>query len=111
MVRHVPTLMLLLCCIVTVGGYPGFAQDAANGRKVVSKVTPQYPTLARDMRISGNVRVEAVVTPSGKVKLVEVKGGHPLLAQAAADAVSRWKWEPASQESRERVELKFLPEQ
>jgi len=103
--------MLLLCCIVMVGGYPGLAQDAESARKIVSKVTPQYPRLARDMRISGNVKVEAVVTPSGKVKLVEIKGGHPLLAQAAADAVSMWKWEPASRESREPVEVKFLPEQ
>jgi len=109
--RPIPTLILLLCCSVMVGAYPGFAQEAETGRKVVSKVTPAYPSLARDMHISGNVRVEAVVAPSGKVKLVEIKGGHPVLAQAAADAVSRWKWEPASRESRETVELRFIPSQ
>jgi TonB family protein len=63
------------------------------------------------MHISGNVKVEAVVAPNGKVKLVEIKGGHPVLAQAAADAVSRWKWEPADHESREPVEVKFVPSQ
>jgi TonB family protein len=93
------------------GSQAGSAQEAEAARKVVSKVSPLYPALAREMRISGNVRVEAVVAPSGKVKSVEVKGGHPVLAQAAADAVSKWKWEPDSRESRELVELKFLPTQ
>lgn len=93
------------------GAHFGFAQDAETPRKVVNKVLPQYPAWARELRVSGTVRVEAVVTPSGKVKLVEIKGGHPVLAQAAVDAVSKWKWEPASHESRESVELKFLPVQ
>jgi len=93
------------------GSQAGSAQEAEAARKVVSKVSPLYPALAREMRISGNVKVEAVVAPNGKVKLVEIKGGHPVLAQAAADAVSKWKWEPGSRESRELVELKFLPAQ
>jgi TonB family protein len=78
-------------------------------RKVVNKVVPQYPVLALPSRLSGMVRVEALVSASGKVKSVEIRGGHPLLAQAAAAAVSQWKWEPAGSESRETVEVKFLP--
>lgn len=108
MVRCVPKLVLLLC-IVVLGNHNGVAQDAGAGRKVVSKVTAAYPALAREMRISGNVRVEAVVAPNGTVRFVDVKGGHPVLAQAAVDAVSKWKWEPANRESREPVELKFMP--
>jgi TonB family protein len=110
MARHILTLMLLLSCTVAAGGRLGFAQDAETARKVVSKVNPPYPSLARQMHISGNVRLEAVVSSNGKVRLVEIKGGHPVLAQAAVDAVSKWKWEPASQESRESVELRFLPQ-
>jgi TonB family protein len=62
------------------------------------------------MALAGIVRVEAVVSPDGSVKAVAVKGGHPVLAQAAVNAVRKWKWEPASQESREAVEVKFSPE-
>jgi hypothetical protein len=41
---------------------------------------------------------------------VEVKGGHPVLAQAAAVAVNRWKWERASRETKEPVEITFPPQ-
>jgi hypothetical protein len=40
--------------------------------------------------------VEAVVAPDGSTKAVKIKGGDPLPAQAAHDAVQKWKWTPAS---------------
>jgi TonB family protein len=87
-----------------------FAQEITDAnRKIVVKVVPQYPNLARAMRIQGNVRADVLVAPDGKVKSVEVKGGHPLLAQSAQDALRQWKWEPASHETHESVELKFTP--
>jgi len=111
MVRRVVALTLVISCVVLVGVIFGFAQDAGAARKVVSQVSPAYPALARQMHISGNVRLEAVVAPDGKVKSMNIKGGHPILVQAATDAVSKWKWEPAKDESREPVELKFIPAQ
>lgn len=86
------------------------AQDSAGKRRLVSRVVPAYPALARGMALAGTVRVEALVLPDGSVKTVNIKGGHPVLAQAAAVAVSKWRWEPAPRESREPVELKFDPE-
>jgi outer membrane biosynthesis protein TonB len=62
------------------------------------------------MALEGIVKVEALVAADGSVETVDVKGGHPVLAQAAANAVRRWKWEAASHESHELVELKFAPE-
>jgi len=59
------------------------------------------------MKISGNVKLEAIVAPNGSVKSVEVKGGHPLLAQTAQDAIREWKWEPTSHETHEIIEVKF----
>jgi TonB family protein len=87
-----------------------YAQENAEaGRKVVAKVIPQYPGLARSMRIQGNVRADVLVAANGKVKSVEMMGGHPLLVQSAEDALRQWKWEPTSHESHEIVELKFTP--
>jgi outer membrane biosynthesis protein TonB len=51
-----------------------------------------------------------VVASDGSVKAVDVRGGHPVLAQAAASAVRRWRWEPATRETHELVEVKFSPE-
>ncbi len=62
------------------------------------------------MALAGIVRLEAVVSPDGSVKAVGVKGGHPVLAQAAVNAVRKWKWEPAPHESHEMIEVKFSPE-
>lgn len=85
-----------------------WAQDSApGGRKVVSRVEPQYPNIARAMNIRGSVRLDALVAPNGSVKSVEVKGGHPTLAQAALDAVRHWKWEPAAHETHELIEVRF----
>ncbi len=62
------------------------------------------------MALEGIVKVEAVVAADGSVKAIDVKAGQPVLAQARANAVRRWKWEVASRESHEIVELKFAPE-
>jgi len=111
--RHLLAVVLTLCGIATVPANSTFAQEdqSESARKVVKTVTPRYPSLATTMHLSGVVRVEAVVTENGTVKTVEIKGGHPVLAQAAASAVSQWKWAPASHESRESVQVKFIPQQ
>ena|ERR1700759_2282051 len=84
------------------------AQDAVDsGRKILLKTPAIYPTLARSMNIHGIVKVEAQVAPNGAVKNVEVKGGHPLLTQSAVTAVGHWKFEAASHETRELIEIKF----
>jgi TonB family protein len=86
------------------------AQESSEGvRKLVVKIMPQYPSTARSFHISGTVKVDALVAPNGTVKSIEVKGGHPLLAQSAENAVRHWKWEPAAHETHETVELRFNP--
>ena len=87
------------------------AQSADNPsvRKVINKVVPAYPNMARSLNLSGTVRLEALVLANGKVKSIEVKGGNPLLAQAAQNAVREWRWAKAEHESTETVEFKFMP--
>jgi len=62
------------------------------------------------MNVVGTVRVVVVVAANGKVARTEVVGGSPLLAVAAVDAISKWKWIPASEETKEMIEIKFKPE-
>src|SRR5277367_117352 len=73
-------------------------------RKIISRVVPVYPELANKMQIRGTVRVEAVVAPNGKVKFTQVVGGSPVLAKAAIDAIEKWKWVTAPQETKELIE-------
>jgi TonB family protein len=74
---------------------------SASDRKVKSKVNPSYPELAKKMSVSGSVKVELTVAPNGSVKSVKVIGGHPLLVDAATDAVKRWKYEAGPDETTE----------
>ena len=85
------------------------SEQSENTRKVVNRVVPQYPALARTMNLKGQVRAEAIVAPNGTVKSVEGKGGHPVLVQAAQNAIRQWKFEPASHETRENITIQFNP--
>jgi TonB family protein len=101
----------LLVLFGLVHSSPSCAQQepADSGRKVVSRVIPNYPEMARTLNIKGIVRAEALVKPNGTVRVVDVKGGHPLLAQAARDAIYKWKWEPTAHETHEPIEVRFDP--
>jgi TonB family protein len=78
-------------------------------RKVKSKVAPVYPDLARRMNITGTVRVVVVVSSNGTVKSTKLVGGHPIPVSAAMNALKKWKFEPAADESTGLVEFKFQP--
>jgi TonB family protein len=90
---------------------PVLAQDdQASKRKLVTRVVPSYPDLARRLYLRGKVKVEVIVTPGGSVKSTHVIGGSPLLTRAAVDAIEKWKWAQAPEESKELIELTFHPE-
>jgi TonB family protein len=78
-------------------------------RKVKSRVAPVYPSLARQMNIAGVVKVQVTVAPNGTVKATKLVGGHPLLANAALDAIKKWRFDTASEETTGIVEFKFDP--
>ncbi|HEY4710902.1 MAG TPA: energy transducer TonB [Candidatus Acidoferrales bacterium] len=86
------------------------AQDAANDamkRRVRTKVEPQYPATAKQMNISGRVKLEATISADGRVVSTRVVGGSPFLVNAALDALKQWRFEPASRESTEIFEFDF----
>jgi protein TonB len=62
--------------------------------RVVNQTRPVYPPLARQARIQGTVRLEAVINKEGFIEELTVVSGHPLLIQAALDAVSKWQYQP-----------------
>jgi len=62
--------------------------------RLQNKVSPVYPALARQTRISGTVRLHAIIAKDGTVQQLEVVSGHPLLVQSALDAVRQWRYQP-----------------
>jgi TonB family protein len=109
--RKTGVLLAVMAVAAGVGVTGLRGQDAATEivRRAKSKVQPVYPELARKMNLSGTVKVEVVVAPNGTVKEAKVVGGHPVLANAALEAVKKWRFEPAAMESSGVVDFKFEP--
>jgi TonB family protein len=76
-------------------------------RKVTKKVMPVYSLIAKKARLTGTVKMLALVSPDGSVKSVHVLGGNALFVGAAEEAVKQWKFEVAPKETTEPVSLKF----
>lgn len=112
-VRKAGLLFAVAAMVVGTATYAVRAQvtDSDISRRAKAKVAPAYPDLARKMAITGTVRVQIVVAPNGTVKDAKVVGGHPLLANAALDAVKKWRFEPAVVETSGVVDFKFEPRQ
>jgi protein TonB len=93
----VRTAILLLFALAAAG----FCEDGAKKltraealSAAVSKVEPEYPPFARQLKISGEVDLEAVVAEDGSVEKVNVVSGNPVLTKAGAEALVKWKFKP-----------------
>lgn len=65
--------------------------QAAN---LVSQVAPVYPQLAKQARIQGTVRFNTTIAKDGTIENLQLVSGHPLLVQAAQEAVKQWVYKP-----------------
>jgi protein TonB len=64
--------------------------------RLIQRVLPDYPPLAIRMRISGVVRLHAIIGTDGRVRELRVMEGHPVLVAAAVQAVRQWLYRPAA---------------
>lgn len=62
--------------------------------RLLRNVQPQYPLLARETRTQGTVVLDCIIDTQGNVTQIKLVSGHPLLVQAALDAVRQWKYQP-----------------
>jgi protein TonB len=53
-----------------------------------------YPNLALRARIQGSVQLSAIISKDGSIENLKLISGHPLLVQAAIDAVRQWHYKP-----------------
>jgi TonB family protein len=65
-----------------------------SGGALVHKVQPIYSTQARSLRLQGDVVLEATINEQGQIEDLKVVSGHPVLAEAAKNAVSQWRYTP-----------------
>ena len=68
--------------------------SAIQASKILRQVKAPYPPLARQARIVGSVRFEAVIGSDGRIQNLHLISGHPLLVAAATQAVEQWVYSP-----------------
>jgi TonB family protein len=61
-------------------------------KAAISKPQPEYPELARQLKLWGDVDINAFVSEEGTVERVEVVSGNPVLAKSAQEALLKWKF-------------------
>lgn len=107
---YIAGLILLLLMVVLGVVTPSlnlYAQQEMT-RKTKKEVTPQFPPLARQLNLSGTVRVAVVISPEGKVKTAHAIGGPPLFMAPAEVAAKQWEFETYSKETTQVLEFQFF---
>ncbi len=62
--------------------------------KAIERTKPIYPPLARQIHLQGDVSVEVIISPEGRVESARVVNGHPMFAQYAREAALSWRFGP-----------------
>ena len=108
---RLPIAALVLLCLIATPNPRLLAQSAPKPqRKVLVRYEPEYPAIMKNGHFEGQVRVEATVLANGTVSKVEIKGGNPILAQCASEAVMKWKYAPAPAETIQEISFIFNPD-
>lgn len=70
-------------------------QMSADASEIVARpVRPNYPLLARQMKVQGSVILQALIGKDGVIQNLRVMSGPQILASAAEDAVRQWHFRP-----------------
>ena len=95
-VREFAGLVMLVLVFVQPGSgeEPRKVTRAEGLNAATTKVQPDYPQMARQLKIEGMVELEALVAESGAVEKVNIISGNPVLTRPAAEAVKKWKFAP-----------------
>jgi len=83
--------------------------QAQEARKALSQAQPDYPELAKRMRLQGTVKVQIIIGTDGVIKNTKVVGGNPVLVESTLEALKKWKYAPSSSETTTMLEFNFHP--
>jgi TonB family protein len=106
----VAVVLLVISGFLAVSVPQAWGQEELT-RKAKIRVMAVYPDLARRMNITGIVKLQVTVAANGMVKNAKLVGGHPVLANAALDAIKKWRFETGSEETTGIVDFYFSPNQ
>jgi TonB family protein len=81
-------------------------------QSVSKSVAPDYPLLARQMKVQGAVNLQALISRDGTIQEIQILSGPNILATAAREAVRQWRFKPYLQngapiETQARITVNF----
>jgi len=62
--------------------------------KAIVRVVPIYPELPKRIHLQGEVSLEVIISPEGRVESARAVNGHPMLVSSAREAARSWRFEP-----------------
>jgi len=108
MTRHLPRgLRLLVPCMAFCSLLAVTVNSQEAEPKLQKKVLPTYPEIFKGRGIYGTVHLKVQVDVDGSVKSVEVLGGNPIFAEAAAKAIRQWRYAAGVKERTATVSVEF----
>ena len=94
------TILTLTAGVLAAQDAPKKVTKTDGLNAVTTKVAPEYPAIAKQLKIEGAVELEAVVTEAGVVEKVNIVSGNPVLTRPASDAVKKWKFAPGRKDGK-----------
>ena len=96
--------------VVSAGDHVQLSPQTAQSVSV--SVPPDYPLLARQMKVQGAVRLQALISRDGTIQELQILSGPGILATAAREAVKQWHFKPYIQngqpvETQARITVNF----
>ena len=98
--RSVAVVLLLGTVLAFGQGAPRKVSRAEAMNAATLKTQPEYPAMAKQLKIEGVVELEAGITEAGAVDEVSIVSGNPILTKPAVEALKKWKFAPFLQEGK-----------
>ncbi len=99
--RIITACSLFIAAGCALAADPSLHIAEAEGKKAaIEKPAPVYPVTARQLKLKGEVKVEAIVTDAGAVSDVRIVSGNPVLTKPAVEAVKKWRFRPFQEQGK-----------
>lgn len=94
MTLRILTTVAICCAIGTAQTGARKITQAEALSAAVTRVQPDYPELARQLKIAGSVDIDVTIGENGAVEAVTPVSGNPVLTKPAVEALRKWKFKP-----------------
>jgi protein TonB len=99
--RVIQFIILLATAACASGAGPTLLVVEAEAKKAaIEKPAPEYPLVARQLKVVGKVSLEGLVSAEGLVTEVRIISGNPILTKPAAEALRKWKFRPFKEDGK-----------